>query len=62
VEVEDEDLGTLKTAAPVPRFSRTPGAVDHAGPRHGQHNDEVFLGELDLPEAAYDRLRDDGVI
>jgi crotonobetainyl-CoA:carnitine CoA-transferase CaiB-like acyl-CoA transferase len=62
VEVEDEDLGTLKTAAPVPRFTRTPGTVDHAGPGHGQHNDEVFLDELGLDEGEYDRLREEGVI
>ncbi|MFD1633045.1 CaiB/BaiF CoA transferase family protein [Haloplanus ruber] len=62
VEVEDEDLGSLKTAGPVPRFTRTPGAVDHAGPRHGQHNDEVYLSELGLDESEFDRLRDAGVI
>jgi crotonobetainyl-CoA:carnitine CoA-transferase CaiB-like acyl-CoA transferase len=62
VEVDDEDLGRLKTAAPVPRFSRTPGAVEHAGAGHGRHNDEVFLDELGLDEAEYDRLRDSGVI
>lgn len=62
VEVEDEDLGPLKTAAPVPKFSRTPGTVEHAGPAHGEHNDEVFLDELDLDETEYERLRERGVI
>jgi crotonobetainyl-CoA:carnitine CoA-transferase CaiB-like acyl-CoA transferase len=62
VEVEDADLGSLKTAAPVPRFTRTPGAVEHAGPGHGQHNDEVFLTDVGLDEAEYERLREEGVI
>ncbi|WP_251342635.1 CaiB/BaiF CoA transferase family protein [Haloplanus halophilus] len=62
VEVADPELGRLKTPAPVPKFSRTPGAVDHAGPRHGQHNDEVYLDELGLDEDEYDRLREAGVI
>lgn len=62
VEVEDEDLGPLKTAAPVPKFSRTPGTVEHAGPAHGEHNDVVFLDELDLDETEYERLRERGVI
>ncbi|WP_049937095.1 CaiB/BaiF CoA transferase family protein [Haloplanus natans] len=62
VEMEDDDLGSLKTAAPVPRLTRTPGAVSHAGPGHGEHNDEVFLSELGLDESAYDRLREEGVI
>jgi crotonobetainyl-CoA:carnitine CoA-transferase CaiB-like acyl-CoA transferase len=62
VEVEDEDLGSLKTAAPIPRFTRTPGAVSHAGPGHGEHNDEVYLSELGLEEAEYERLREESVI
>jgi crotonobetainyl-CoA:carnitine CoA-transferase CaiB-like acyl-CoA transferase len=62
VEIEDEDLGSLKTAAPVPRFTRTPGAVEHAGPGHGQHNDEVFLTDVGLDEDEYERLREEGVI
>ncbi len=62
VEVADEELGTLETFAPVPKFSRTPGSVRHAGPEHGEHNAEVFLDELGLEEGEYDRLRQAGVI
>ncbi|AXG11379.1 CaiB/BaiF CoA transferase family protein [Haloplanus rubicundus] len=62
VAMDDEDLGSLRTAAPVPRLTRTPGTVDHAGPGHGQHNDEVFRSELGLDETEYDRLREEGVI
>jgi crotonobetainyl-CoA:carnitine CoA-transferase CaiB-like acyl-CoA transferase len=61
-EVADPELGTVKTHGPVPRFTRTPGAVEHAGARHGQHNDEVYLEELGLDADEYDRLREADVI
>lgn len=62
VTVEDPALGSVKTPAVTPKFSRTPGSVEHAGPRHGQHNESVFLDELGLPESEYEQLREDGVI
>lgn len=62
IEIEDDELGTLRTANTVPKFSRTPGGVDHAGPRHGQHNEEVYLDELGLHRTTYERLRKGGII
>jgi formyl-CoA transferase len=62
VEVEDEDVGPTKTPNSIPKFSRTPGSVEHLGPRHGEHNEEVFLGELGLDEETYEELQRDGVI
>lgn len=61
-EVEDDELGTLRTANTVPKFSRTPGSVEHAGPRHGQHNEEVYLDELGLDAETYERLQEEGVV
>lgn len=62
VAIEDPEFGELRTAAPVPKFSRTPGEVDHVGPRHGQHNEEVYLGEVGLDESEYERLRAEGIV
>jgi crotonobetainyl-CoA:carnitine CoA-transferase CaiB-like acyl-CoA transferase len=62
VEVEDDDLGSFTTVGPVPRFSRTPGEISHGGPGHGEHNDEVYLGELGLDAERYARLETEGVI
>lgn len=62
ITVEDDALGSVKTMNTVPKFSRTPGSVDHLGPRHGQHNDEVFLDELDLDENVYDELQREGIV
>ncbi|HET7323401.1 MAG TPA: CoA transferase, partial [Halococcus sp.] len=62
VEIEDDELGTLRTANTVPKFSRTPGSVEHAGPRHGEHNDEVYLSELGLGRKKYEYLCEEEVI
>lgn len=62
VEVEDGEVGPLKTHAPIPKLTRTPGEVRHAGPVPGAHNGEVFLGELGLDRERYERLREEGVI
>lgn len=45
VGIKDDDLGAMTVQAPVPRFSDTPGRVDHLGPALGEHNTEVY-GEL----------------
>ncbi|NHX37336.1 MULTISPECIES: CaiB/BaiF CoA transferase family protein [Halolamina] len=62
IAVEDEDLGTVRMAATLPKFSRTPGSVRHTGPKRGEHNDEVFREELSLDGETYDRLRERDVI
>lgn len=62
ITVEDDVLGSVKTMNTVPKFSRTPGSVDHLGPRHGQHNDEIFLDELALDENVYDELQREGIV
>ncbi|MWG34520.1 CaiB/BaiF CoA transferase family protein [Halomarina oriensis] len=62
VEVDDPALGSIRTANTVPKFSRTPGEVRHAGPDHGQHNAGYFLEDLGLDPERYDELREAGVI
>ncbi|MEO5883854.1 MAG: CoA transferase [Caldimonas sp.] len=58
VTVPDSELGPVRMQGVVPRFSETPGAVRHAGPSLGEHNDEVWsaLGfgadEIDALRAA----------
>ena len=62
VEVADDDLGSVATVAPVPKFSRTHGRIDHMGPGHGEHNEAVFVDELGLDREEFARLRNDGVM
>jgi len=62
VTVRDAELGEMRMQNVVPRFPDSPGEVRCTGPALGQHNDEVFGGELGLPAAELDRLRRAGVI
>jgi crotonobetainyl-CoA:carnitine CoA-transferase CaiB-like acyl-CoA transferase len=61
VRVPDGELGEVRMQCVVPRFSETPGAVRHAGPALGEHNDEVYRA-LGLAADEIDRLRIAGVI
>lgn len=61
VSVDDDELGPVRMQSVVPRFSETPGAVHHAGPSLGQHNEEV-LGALGYSGAQRAGLRERGVI
>ncbi len=61
VQVPDEELGPVRMQNVVPAFARAPGAVRHAGPSIGQHNDEVF-GALGLDAADIAALKATGVI
>jgi formyl-CoA transferase len=62
VTVEDDDLGSVRMASTVPKFSRTDGTIAHAGPAHGEHNAEVYVDELGLAEDEYEQLRTEEVI
>lgn len=62
VEVDDPDVGTVRTFGTVPKFSRTPGEVEFLGPRHGEHNEAVYQGELGLSDEELAELRADGVV
>jgi len=46
----------------VPRFTATPGTIRHAGPRLGEHTEEVLTEVLGLDADAIAELRDAGVI
>lgn len=61
VSVDDDELGSVRMQSVVPRFSETPGAVHHAGPSLGQHNEEV-LGALGCSGAQRAGMRERGVI
>jgi crotonobetainyl-CoA:carnitine CoA-transferase CaiB-like acyl-CoA transferase len=61
-QVPDDDLGSITLAAPVPRLSRTPGALTKSGGRIGQHTRAVLAELAGLSELELDRLEAAGVI
>jgi formyl-CoA transferase len=62
IDVPEATLGTLPQPAVIPKLSRTPGRVTHAGPAMGTHTEEVLGGLLGLSATELAGLRQEGVI
>ena len=62
IEIDDPELGRTRMLGIVPKFSETPGAVEHAGPTVGQHNSSIYGSWLGLEETALAGLAERGVI
>jgi formyl-CoA transferase len=62
IDVPEPTLGALPQPGVVPKLSRTPGRVTHAGPPLGYHTDEVLRTLLHLTETEVAELRQAGVI
>jgi crotonobetainyl-CoA:carnitine CoA-transferase CaiB-like acyl-CoA transferase len=62
IRVLDPDLREAVVQNVVPRFSETPGSVDHLGHPMGAHNDEVYRGELGYSDERIAALQEAKVI
>ncbi len=62
VAVNDSDLGKVRMANVVAKFSRTPGKIKHTGQKKGAHNKEIFENYLGLSTEEIEELRQKGVI
>ena len=62
IDVPEPTLGALPQPAVVPKLSRTPGQVTHAGPALGAHTDEIYAGLLGMSVAEIAALRQEKVI
>jgi crotonobetainyl-CoA:carnitine CoA-transferase CaiB-like acyl-CoA transferase len=62
IDVPEPTLGSLPQPGVVPKLSRTPGCVTHAGPPMGYHTEEILSGLLQMPPAEIEELRKEGVI
>ena len=62
IDIDDPELGQTRMLGIVPKFSETPGAVEHAGPTVGQHNAAIYGAWLGLEEGDLSGLAERGVI
>ena len=62
VDVEHPVIGKYKQFGVVPRLMETPGAIHRAAPLLGEHNREVFIGDLGMNNDDLVALRAEGVI
>lgn len=62
-EVDVKELGTtLKMPGIVPKMSETPGTIEWAGPKLGQHTDEVLAEKINLSADEIKKLKEKGII
>lgn len=61
-DVEVEGLGNLKMPGIVPKMSATPGSIEWAGPKLGQHTEDVLKENLQLTKEQIEELKDKGII
>jgi succinyl-CoA--D-citramalate CoA-transferase len=62
LRVHDGDLGELVVPGVVPKLSGTPGSVRWLAPGLGEHNREVFVGDLGLTDPELADLQAEGVV
>jgi crotonobetainyl-CoA:carnitine CoA-transferase CaiB-like acyl-CoA transferase len=57
VTVKHPELGDLKMQNVAPKLSATPGRIRWVAASLGQHNDELYLGSMKMPEDRYADLK-----
>jgi len=62
LEIDDPELGHTKMMGVVPKFSETPGSVEHAGPTLGEHNRHIYGSWLGLSEHDLEELTEQGIV
>jgi crotonobetainyl-CoA:carnitine CoA-transferase CaiB-like acyl-CoA transferase len=62
VDVEHPGKGALRFPGAPYRHSQTPWNIARVAPRVGEHNQEIYGGELGITQPALDALKQDGII
>jgi formyl-CoA transferase len=60
--VPHPQLGSVLMPNVITKMAETPGRIDHPGPGIGEHNEEIYIGELGLSEAELAELKEAGVV
>jgi crotonobetainyl-CoA:carnitine CoA-transferase CaiB-like acyl-CoA transferase len=61
-EVEVEGIGKLKVPGIIPKLTETPGSIEWAGPKLGEHSEEVIKNLAGLSDEQYKKLVELGII
>jgi benzylsuccinate CoA-transferase BbsE subunit len=62
VSVEHPEAGTLRYPGAPYRHSETPWSITRPAPRVGEHNEEVYCGELGVTDGALRELKQRGIV
>jgi crotonobetainyl-CoA:carnitine CoA-transferase CaiB-like acyl-CoA transferase len=62
VEVEHSGTSALRYPGAPYRHSETPWSITRAAPRVGEHNEEIYCGELGLTDGALRDLKQRGIV
>ena len=62
IDTPEPTLGTLPQPGVVPKLSRTPGRITHAGPPLGQDTETILRDYLSMSPGEIAELRQQGVI
>ena len=62
LDIDDPQLGRTRMVGVVPKFSDTPGSVEHAGPTLGEHNSHIYGSWLGYSEDKVQELESQGII
>jgi crotonobetainyl-CoA:carnitine CoA-transferase CaiB-like acyl-CoA transferase len=56
VEVPHPVWGNVVMQGLIAHLSKTPGRITSTGPRIGEHNDEILVGELGMDPGSLERI------
>jgi formyl-CoA transferase len=62
IGIDHPILGRICMPNVIPRLTETPGRIEHPGPELGEHNEEIYLGELGLSPEQLAECRAEGVV